>query len=555
MKLTFPTFREVLGSLDLLDASLPSVSRPATCLLFKNVRCFKDWSIVPLSRFNILTGPNSSGKSTLIELLAALNVEEFGQHCIDKLVTHGSESVYLGFSTDWQEYVSERRGDDPGGGFDTIFHDSFLSRIVDDFSDAKLKKPQRAQPRRLTYILNWTDCGRLATVYIYGDRDCLAAIRFEEDTAEFEAIRLRISPALFHSLFSDKFSADIKETLQCLPWWKTPALGNRELPGSFNRKLREYWIPSADTAFFNLWDGPCLRMGESLDSAKDAAFVQALIWVVFYQPVWGLVDIFGRDLLHDVRQKSSPEQLTYRFAKNTFKFFLSLSDEEKERTDPAFASLAQILAEDENRRHKTTKKPGEKELARINDFLKKTLGSSITLGFRRSVSRDDNKSINEIKVQLFLKGKGGTKLSFSDVGTGVSQVLPVLASGGGYLGSGGFRGGGIYRQPELHLHPRAQAELGDFFIATLNSSAKCGLTLETHSEHLILRLLRRIRERLPRTSHLHLRSEDLSLVYLHPTKAGSEVHLIRVDENGDFLDPWPAGFFEDRYEDLFFTEK
>ena len=50
-------------------------------------------------------------------------------------------------------------------------------------------------------------------------------------------------------------------------------------------------------------------------------------------------------------------------------------------------------------------------------------------------------------------------------------------------------------------------------------------------------------------AHTHFRP------YVNPQNKGSEVHWIRVDEYGEFVDVWPHGFFEDRYEDLFFSTK
>ena len=119
----------------------------------------------------------------------------------------------------------------------------------------------------------------------------------------------------------------------------------------------------------------------------------------------------------------------------------------------------------------------------------------------------------------------------------------------------------MFLQPELHLHPKAQAKLGDLFIHALNNSKinvaarNFKYTIETHSEHLILRLLRRIKENSYNTSKNIFSNKNLSLIYVNPSINGSEIHWIRIDKKGDFIDVWPNGFFEDRYEDIFFTNK
>ena len=77
--------------------------------------------------------------------------------------------------------------------------------------------------------------------------------------------------------------------------------------------------------------------------------------------------------------------------------------------------------------------------------------------------------------------------------------------------------------------------------------------LETHSEHLILRLLRRIRE----TSENSLpagipkiRPENVAVIYVNPKKEGAEVFEIPITEDGDFAKKWPDGFFPERTREL-----
>src|SRR5208282_3873151 len=82
-----------------------------------------------------------------------------------------------------------------------------------------------------------------------------------------------------------------------------------------------------------------------------------------------------------------------------------------------------------------------------------------------------------------------TFVNHRDVGFGVGQVLPILVS------ACALKERLIaVEQPELHLHPAQQAELGDVFIEAALGERKNTFLLETHSEHLILRVLRRVRE-------------------------------------------------------------
>ena len=142
-----------------------------------------------------------------------------------------------------------------------------------------------------------------------------------------------------------------------------------------------------------------------------------------------------------------------------------------------------------------------------------------------------------------------TDASLRDVGFGISQVLPVVAQS--CLSKKKTL---LVEQPEIHLHPAHQAELGDMFIRSALGEQKNTLLLETHSENLILRILRRIREtndnELPEGSP-PIRPEDVAVLYVQPGENGAQVIEIPVTEDGDFACPWPQGFFEESVKELF----
>lgn len=138
-----------------------------------------------------------------------------------------------------------------------------------------------------------------------------------------------------------------------------------------------------------------------------------------------------------------------------------------------------------------------------------------------------------------------SEVSHRDVGVGISQVLPVLVAAFGETGKTI-----AMEQPEIHLHPALQAELCDVFIESALGDSRNRFILETHSEHLILRLLRRIREASKQPSP-RIRPEDVSVVYVLPTAEGSIVRELAITDSGQFLDGWPGGFFPERLKELF----
>lgn len=141
-----------------------------------------------------------------------------------------------------------------------------------------------------------------------------------------------------------------------------------------------------------------------------------------------------------------------------------------------------------------------------------------------------------------------TKVSHRDVGIGVSQVLPVLVSAFALKNS--FL---AMEQPELHLHPALQAELGDVFIESAMTGQNT-FVLETHSEHLILRIMRRIREtangKLPDGCR-PIRPNDVVVLFVEPMKDGSIVREMPLNENGELVKAWPGGFFEEGLREVF----
>ena len=174
------------------------------------------------------------------------------------------------------------------------------------------------------------------------------------------------------------------------------------------------------------------------------------------------------------------------------------------------------------------------------------------LGVKYQVKLDklqyEDKSPSNVFSLRLVDTETGIDASLRDVGFGISQVLPIVVQSG--LSEKKTL---LIEQPEIHLHPAHQAELGDMFIRSALEQ-KNTLLLETHSENLILRILRRIREtndnELPE-GFPPIRPEDVAILYVQPGEKGAQVIEIPVTEDGDFARPWPQGFFDERVQELF----
>lgn len=151
-------------------------------------------------------------------------------------------------------------------------------------------------------------------------------------------------------------------------------------------------------------------------------------------------------------------------------------------------------------------------------------------------------------VRLYLEDGESRETELHDVGSGVPFVLPVLCAA---------VHGGLVRiqQPELHLHPALQSSIADVFIEEILFKDSNLFIIETHSEHLLLRLLRRIRDKEKKceTSHeLPLNPSDIAIYYFDPQVTGGTVVTRQlITPLGDFYSEWPRGFFSDRDRDLF----
>jgi ABC-type lipoprotein export system ATPase subunit len=133
--------------------------------------------------------------------------------------------------------------------------------------------------------------------------------------------------------------------------------------------------------------------------------------------------------------------------------------------------------------------------------------------------------------------KSGVQVSMQDVGYGISQILPIIVESITSQNSTL-----LIEQPELHLHPAIQSKLGDLFVEQCQTRQ---FIIETHSEHLVLRMKRLIRRGV-------LNAKDVALLSVNSNPDGtSSVTRIRLDSDGEFIDEWPRGFFDERLDEIF----
>jgi hypothetical protein len=178
-------------------------------------------------------------------------------------------------------------------------------------------------------------------------------------------------------------------------------------------------------------------------------------------------------------------------------------------------------------------------LTAVNDWCER-LGLGYRIQMLTPVSHDIVISAGDFTVLALedIRHDPPVLVSPRAVGYGVGQLLPVITQC--CLSEGGAI---IVEQPEVHLHPRLQSAVADLFIETV-ASGRGQILVETHSEHLVLRLLRRIREGMFSPDLLRLLYVDLH------ADGGAFVRELEVDHRGELVDGWPGDFFEERLAEV-----
>ena len=161
------------------------------------------------------------------------------------------------------------------------------------------------------------------------------------------------------------------------------------------------------------------------------------------------------------------------------------------------------------------------------------------------IAADDNLGVNAGVISL-RSTRTRSVHTLVDVGFGISQILPTIVEG--VAGSATTI---CVDEPEIHIHPRLQAKVADLLVETCNEKQ---WIIETHSELLARRI----------QTHIYqgrISPEDVSILYVDPPREGrdtkdgidatsSYISRLQLDDEGDWIDPWPQEFFADSHNEL-----
>ena len=152
-------------------------------------------------------------------------------------------------------------------------------------------------------------------------------------------------------------------------------------------------------------------------------------------------------------------------------------------------------------------------------------------------------STRDYRVQVQVS-EHSAPVSIHDVGFGVSQILPVLVECFYAPPDSTI----VIEQPELHLHPAVQQGLADLFVEVIRSRENgkdrgIQLIVESHSEHFLRRLQRRIAE------HKTVTKDDVAAYFCSSGKEALEIQALKLDLYGSITN-WPKDFFGDPITDV-----
>lgn len=479
---------------------------------FQKFKSFRQPVDVSLKPITFIYGENSAGKSSVIQAL---------------LLLKQSWQLSRGVADD---DLLEFRGHfiDLGGYGATISdHDYINNKFVIGFSVGGGR-------RRAT---GWTPFNRTAGDY----RFTFGSDGSRKPRLEGFSITLRTGLSVNFvqtekGAASGLFLADSESAKNILSLWLEYQETGRATTGPSARRRRERrqvtdedvtwvqgWLRKTPCSLFGLlpiWNPDELRegrpgrpVGGSLDSSKR----QLLQEFVFEWQYWmsNLFAQIGREF-DSVKYVGPLRRAPQRLIVET--------SESSRELGPRGEQALRVLASD------------QQLLDNLNASLV-SLEIPYQVEIRELASEPETVDIGDISVLSLLDRRNGTSVTLGDVGVGVSQVLPVLMQLLLHKDSTI-----LIEQPELHLHPRLQSRLADIIIESATKQRN-SLLIETHSEHLLLRLQRRIRT-------ADVLSRAVQVLYVGNEGGDSRIWPIELTTQGDMVGGWPGGFFDDRLTDL-----
>ena len=450
-------------------------------LRLKNFKAFEDTGAIQIKPLTILAGPNSGGKSSIMQSLLMLKQTLEGPPEIDLNL----DGKYLQFS----------------GFNDLTFGKPSLSRCEVSFLfDVETSMPINVVPR---YFPELTVAEELESVLLESRVELTFRYKIRREESAVVLDRFKVSssvqgiegPHITGTFRNGNYRITMGGKGVRLP----AALRSRQIKTVSGR----HFLPH-----FLILEG----------DEEDSHMPHIPLHPIFLNPLHRL-----QEDIEDHLEYLGPLRERPRRA------YLHSGNPMTEIGDSGQYAAQILWLEKDN---KTQYVPGMGQETREVTLMEAVNDAFTKLGMFQPVDVKSEKSI----VYQILFGLGeSTKrdaVTIADVGFGVSQLLPILVLGLRSNNSSVL----LLEQPEIHLHPKLQANLADFFLTLAEQDRR--LIVETHSDHFINRLRRRIAE--DPTDEI---KDKVSILFVHPPlgSQGATIEPLRIDRFG-VIENWPPNF-------------
>jgi hypothetical protein len=558
--------------------------RRLSALYVGNFKAFADTQRIPLKPITLIFGPNSAGKSSFIHSLALAHEAQFGRdkRGFARLDVHhtdiGGSSIDLGGFRQFVHRGQANKRVEWGAELDVAALDARLRELLQDVRRVSVS---------LTLGIELDDqerpkagaAPRVEAVAIAADGEEL--LRMSHRRAEAHGNRLRLDRlAVEHPVFRRIVGAIVESSTTAETLHEDDLAGARGVIAELLPKLQVHIaqffpgaveLPEAENA--GPLSGSALFPVSKGNRSEDIAqAVRAFLPRMLDDFVKRLSQALAEDL----------KRLQYLGPLRSFPpRHIAFAEHEDANWYAGGGYAWDMVRRDETVRDavnvwlgsdklKTPYQLVVRKFAAL-DSIRESLGKALEdqEGERSSPGEDDADGIwirdpeqdaadavaqmeagidDEIQELSLIDKRSGTRVTHRDVGIGISQVLPVLV-----MAYGSMDKLLAMEQPEIHLHPALQAELGDVFIEAALGERGNTFILETHSEHLILRLMRRMRETWQKkeTGLPAVTPADVSILYVEPDGSRSIVREMPLNEAGELVKAWPGGFFEEGLREQF----
>jgi|JI8StandDraft_1071087.scaffolds.fasta_scaffold12796_2 hypothetical protein len=539
------------NSIEDLNLHLADDLSDTVYLLVRGFQSLNHFTAIPIRPLTLLYGPNSAGKSAIFDALSYLEssfASETQKGHFNRWHNLKSPEISVGFS--WKGNLAQTI--QWAWWCDMGFSGNVLHEIDESTLDPFF---QNTEEFRQTWLIRDALSANERIVELYAKSISVATIRITDDDncSEFSISRSGVNALGACPKNTESLWRMLKDLPQGLNQ------DNSDKIELFDTSHEMFWVEWKElTTSTESANRPRVRpYSTELSSSRHPANLSDLIRIFFIRPRLRLTSSGRSLLIGPLRPIFSDSQL--KFICEPGKQAAPLSGDTRSAIEIwkiLATEVAQGVSASNSASELSEKTKCQTLLQEANRWLNDPqffgaeykLNASTYWVTPTDPETAENSENRNIIVEIWVENSSGNRLGFLDVGTGFSQVIPIV------LSALTVQATLAVEQPELHLHPRVQHSVADLFIESLHRDRCKFCIVETHSEHIMLRTLRRIREtgqsRIPH-SRLKLTPANVSVLYFEPDEGQTYVHELRVTDEGEFMDKWPKGFFEERYEDLF----